>query len=440
MCSSAAKVQHDTASVSSGPSADVSFTNLRDASAVAERTTQKLLNSVQPLLRAAVKDFLQAALAASASTTASTVALTLNLDHADYKRGHRAKNKQQQQQLRLEDSHVLALVGNSDTDSPLAAAVSSPADLTDASGTAAGAVTAAVSWETITDNNGQTYYFNSRTGATQWEKPVGFSDTTVHVLSLAGHRISDAGAEAIARLCQWRISVLGLHTLRLQGNLIGDSGAEALGQCLFSPSCRLAHLHLDGNRIGNRGVKALALPLREAACALRVLQLDRQEKTRITADGVQALANALERDTCRLQKLSLSGNKSVDDACAEHLAEALRARAVGANSNKKADGLQELYLSGTSVADAGAQALAPMLRHLHTVSLSGCRVKDPGALAIAAGLRGATAEDGGGCRLKGCDLQGNYFSPAGLVALTKSAPAGCMLVVEALATGSAHVA
>ena len=127
--------------------------------------------------------------------------------------------------------------------------------------------------EALADDQGQAYYFNSQTGATQWEKPAGFSDTTVQVLSLAGHRVGDAGAEALARLCQWRISVLGLHTLRLQGNRIGDAGAEALGQCLFSPSCRLAHLHLDGNRIGNRGVEALALRHGRRACGAGTCRL-----------------------------------------------------------------------------------------------------------------------------------------------------------------------
>ena len=113
---------------------------------------------------------------------------------------------------------------------------------------------------------------------------------------------------------------------------------------------------------------SLALALRESTLALRTLKLDRQKKTRITLVGVTAFADSLSRATCRLEILSFSGNKSVDCACAGKLAEAVQSRR-GEHS-----ALTELYLSGTSVSDAGASQLAPVLYLLSTVSLSGCRI------------------------------------------------------------------
>ena len=200
---------------------------------------------------------------------------------------------------------------------------------------------------------------------------------------------------------------------------------------VMSPSCcRLKILQLDGNRIGNSGCQALALALRESTLALKTLKLDRQKKVRITVAGVAAIADSLSRDTCSLEILSFSGNKSVDCACAGKLAEAVQSR------RGEPGALAELYLSGTSISDAGASQLAPAICRLSTVSLSGCRIGDDGGRALASALEMVAGKGDGrrgmeGPRLKGFDLQGNYFNPETVAGLVKSAPPGCMLAVSA---------
>ena len=425
LCTSSAPVG-DAPSSSSSPRAGSAatdaggFTNLRDASVAAKKNTAAFLRVVAPQLAKAVKAYH----CDRQDTKSNAPPLALVLDHPLHGKRPAKKHKKKSGAghagpTKFEDSHVEVLVGINASSSPLISGLTATArpDDDNIEGTA--------EWEEITGENGRNYYYCPSTGETTWDKPPGFCSAACAVISISGHVFTTL--DAVARMLQWP-QISTLTTLRLEDNAIGDEGVAVLAEALMSPSCcRLKLLHLDGNRIGDSGCQALALALRESTLALRTLKLDRQKKTRITLVGVTAFADSLSRATCRLEILSFSGNKSVDCACAGKLAEAVQSRR-GEHS-----ALTELYLSGTSVSDAGASQLAPVLYLLSTVSLSGCRIGDDGGKALANALKAAqrTKQPDGGVRLKGCDLQGNYFHPETVAALMDAAPPGCMLAVSA---------
>jgi uncharacterized protein (TIGR02996 family) len=126
-------------------------------------------------------------------------------------------------------------------------------------------------------------------------------------LNLRGGRIGSAGAQALAKSCNWA----SLTSLNLEGNNLGDRGARAIvaSHCLYS----LTSLDLSFNGIGDQGTRALARF--GQAANLRVLDLGQNE---IGAKGVRALAEA--KQLARLTSLDLEGN-DIGDEGARALAE-----------------------------------------------------------------------------------------------------------------------
>jgi hypothetical protein len=82
-------------------------------------------------------------------------------------------------------------------------------------------------------------------------------------------------------------------TLSLSYNRIGDTGAQALAKALETNTCVTA-LYLRENQIGDTGAQALAKALETNTC-VTTLSLD---NNRIGVTGAQALAKALETNTC----------------------------------------------------------------------------------------------------------------------------------------------
>ena len=339
----------------------------------------------------------------------------LNLDRVieEFERSaqYRKRKNKKNDPHAFTDKHIVALVGSDQLDSPLLNMLG-------------GSTSPTATWEKMKDPSTHlVYYYCQATGQTQWEAPPTFVEIdAVTTLSLCDHVLGDEACPPLSRVLAWSGRLI-LTTLKLRENNISDAGAEILAEALFQPGCKLEHLELQGNIIGNVGVKALASTFQ---CGILLsLDLARQQKSsRIAEDGVQALADALLKPACRVRKLSLSGNKSIDCACVLLLADAIYTR-------NKAGSLKELYLSGTGVKDKGAVALSRCLKLLSNLSLSGCRIKDIGGEAIANAEK--TARD-----LRGLDIQGNSFSPKTIDALVKNALPDTMVSVTLSANGSAY--
>ena len=372
--------------------------------------TKRVMDVVQPQLTTAV-----------AKLSNNELNLDRKVDREKEKRQssqQRRKNKKNDPNI-FTDTHIVALVGTDQIDSPLLNALVSNED-TPASPSRRSQPT----WQKITDAaSNKSYYFCEGTGETTWDKPDEFIEhNPVTTLSLCDHRITGKEAcESIARIIAWQVNALTITTLRLRENYIEDEGAEIIAQALFSPGCTLQHLELQGNSIGDVGIKALASSFQGGV--LQTLSLDRQQKTRISEIGIQALADALLKPVCQLRKLSLSGNKSINCECATLLANAVYTKG-------KEGSLQELYLSGTGIKDKGAVSLSRCLKLLTNLSLSGCRIKDIGGDAIAKAEKTAT-------KLRGLDIQGNEFSPVVIQALVDNASKDCMVSVS-LHSGSTY--
>eukprot|EP00946_MAST-07B_sp_MAST-7B-sp1_P005004 g5004.t1 len=420
LCTSAAQVgpKRTSSSVSktSAASSDDGFTNLREASESAKRNTASFLRVVMPHLSKALEAYHR-----DRQDDKSKKPLSLVLDHESHgKRPQRRKNGASTAygQTKFENGHMEVLIGKSSSSSPLISG------LTNSMNGDMEQTDSPIHWEEIEGDNGQKYYFCPSTGETTWDKPANFCSAGCKTLSFSGHAFSSLSH--VSRLLQWSTGPMtALVTLRLQDNSIADEGIATLSDALISPSCcKLRVLQLDGNHIGDAGCQALAVALREKTLALRTLKLDRQKKSRITVAGVGAIAESLSCDSCSLENLSFSGNKSVGCECGKRLARAILSRQGGEGA------VSELYLSGTGVSDDGAQSLALALPFLSTISLSGCRIKDVGgralanALKSAAGDKGACQNAGENFRLKGFDLQGNYFNPGTIAMLVENTPSG----------------
>ena len=381
---------------------DDNFTDLR-------KETKRVMATVHPRLTQAVKEF------SNGELSFDRIPPTTTNGRISTKQRRQLKSKDPNA---FTDKHVAALVGSDQLDSPLLnMLISSNGVATPQPNNTA------PTFEKIKDpTSGKVYYFCEQTGETQWKQPENFIEVRpVETLSLCDHFLTDAGCPSIASVINWSHACLSLTVLRLRENNITDQGAECLAEAMFSPCCTLQTLELQGNAIGDRGLTALAASLHNGI--LRVLALDRQQKGLLGTVGITALSDALSnRSTCKLRKLSLSGNKGIDDACATVLARAM----VGEGKEDGgggSSGLEELYLSGTGICDPGAIALASSLFTLRNLSLSGCRIKDKGGESIALAEKTAT-------QLRGLDIQGNYFSPATIQLLVDSALPDCLVSVS----------
>lgn len=121
-------------------------------------------------------------------------------------------------------------------------------------------------------------------GSEDWNRYMQDQHATLVSLDLAGKKIGDAGAEALAKNTTLTSLVLG-------ANLIGNEGAEALAR-----STTLTSLGLAGNKIGDAGAKALAKNQTLASLNLAV--------NKIGDSGAEALAK-----NSTLTSLNLAVNK-----------------------------------------------------------------------------------------------------------------------------------
>jgi hypothetical protein len=380
--------------------------------------TKRVMSIVKPRLEQALSEFKQ-------NKKKKELSFDRIVNHDEQKKLSTKQRKQQKTRDKkvFTDKHILALVGSDQLNSPLINGLISINDnnnnnddnnlLQDEKESIQ-----PIFVKMIDPTSKQAYYYCELTGETQWEMPKNFVEVQpITTLSICDHQITDEGCPTISNLLNWSHRCLSLTILRLRENNITDHGAECLAEALFSPTCTLTTLDLHGNSIGDQGIQALASSITNGR--LLNLSLDRQQNVRISELGIEALSDALlKRDHCKLQKLSLSGNKSINDECATLLSESIQN-----HSNTTSCSLKELYLSGTSITDNGAISLSKCIHLLTNLSLSGCRVKDRGGTSIADALKTAHC-------MRGLDIQGNSFQPNTVQLLIDSSLDDCLVSVS----------
>ncbi|CAG9460304.1 unnamed protein product [Pedinophyceae sp. YPF-701] len=156
---------------------------------------------------------------------------------------------------------------------------------------------------------------------------------------------------------------------------VATSGAQLIGELVLPVHPKLRVVSLENNLIGQGAMPAIAAGAAKSR-SLRVLRLG---GNMLGAAGVAALTPALVGESA-LEELDLTGELSIDDEAAGHIAEALKSTSAC---------VKVLCLSRTGVREAGAAALAAGLRDntsLRELVLDGCAIGDGGVEHLAAAL------------------------------------------------------
>jgi Ran GTPase-activating protein (RanGAP) involved in mRNA processing and transport len=176
------------------------------------------------------------------------------------------------------------------------------------------------------------------------------NDMLVHL----GLKSNDIGPDGIVHLCDALHGNCSLTSLDLGGirginrNHVGGRGAEALGN-LLATNAVLHTLDVSSNGLGLEGCGLVAAGLAQNH-ALRRLYLS---SNNVGPDGCRLLASVLQ--DCRLELLDLRRN-AIGDAGAAHIAAAFKAGTDGGEH------ILTLMLEHNEIREAGARALAPMVR------------------------------------------------------------------------------
>jgi hypothetical protein len=196
--------------------------------------------------------------------------------------------------------------------------------------------------------------------------------------------------QALADAMKPGASLCNLEEIDVSGNGLDAQGLSTLCGVLMDPlqPCKLRSLRARDSAFGSAGATALARALAPSAYA-GMSTLDIGENS-VGDDGVRALADSIgalaetaaQGGTPRgLTCLNLYACGATD-AGAAALAEALVRGGAGRNGQS----LSVLHLTGNSVGEAGAMALAGMLSH------PSCRVADLHLLFCEIPREGAAAE------------------------------------------------
>lgn len=139
-----------------------------------------------------------------------------------------------------------------------------------------------------------------------------------------------------------------LEQLSLWDNQVGDIGVIVLSDALRNNSSALKRLDLSQNGITDEGAEYLAQMLKINKILI-YLTLSNNE---ISNQGLQSLASALQNDNNTLQRLSLTGNRLVDDSCVDSLI----------NMFKKNQSLERLWINNCNLSKSGKDKLQKALR------------------------------------------------------------------------------
>mmetsp|Transcript_40279 Transcript_40279/g.92610 ORF Transcript_40279/g.92610 Transcript_40279/m.92610 type:complete len:552 (-) Transcript_40279:39-1694(-) len=192
-------------------------------------------------------------------------------------------------------------------------------------------------------------------------------------IDLLDLRYNFLGFEEMMVLSRGLASNVGMRSLDLRSNELHDSSLALIAAALRQ-QVGLADLILSSNNIGDKGIELLA-PWLEEDTSMEVLVL---KDNNIGEDGARHLTRAI-METHRLTELHL-GLNLLGDAGVKSLVDGLL---------EGVDGLSLLDLTGNSVSNIGAKALATVLaqnRPLQRLELRNNRIRDEGMKRICVAL------------------------------------------------------
>ena len=206
-------------------------------------------------------------------------------------------------------------------------------------------------------------------------------------LDISGHALTEVASATLAHsLAKNRT----LTKLDASDNELGDGGVETISRALSSTGAMsgLTTLVLRSVGITVRGVRVLMDSLARGGCIARLTLQDNG----LGPDGAAAIADMLPANT-KLRSLSLRFNK-IGDAGVRDIARALAKSAARVHAGRSTGGITALDLSGNSITDAGAIALArpgsspPVPLPLVRLGLRSNKLGDTGLAALASALTG----------------------------------------------------
>jgi len=175
----------------------------------------------------------------------------------------------------------------------------------------------------------------------------------------------------------------GLVSLRLSYNNLRDEGAKILAAGIAQHSS-LQSIDLGFNNIGDEGCEALCSAINAPLDTLYLAG------NLIRDRGADAIARALEQNTCQLRKLYLTGNH-LGPMGVQAICDAIsRAELRPSDDGYRRLGVEELYLGGTSMGSAGLQAVVALVRSsrkLRTLSMPNCDISDPAVYTLARSIK-----------------------------------------------------
>lgn len=125
----------------------------------------------------------------------------------------------------------------------------------------------------------------------------------LHSLHLEGMKLGDQGCMMVTEAFQSN-SVCNLKKLYLVNTGIGDEGCVSVARLL--QTCHLSELSLKDNRFGEKGARALATACQNTP-QLRILDIS--ENNLMTADGLYAIASAVEKHVDMKLRVGLSNSQ-----------------------------------------------------------------------------------------------------------------------------------
>ncbi|XP_078421474.1 NACHT, LRR and PYD domains-containing protein 3-like isoform X1 [Cetorhinus maximus] len=176
---------------------------------------------------------------------------------------------------------------------------------------------------------------------------LGLCDTIKH-LDLHGCYIQCEGLQRLEYV------LYKCQKLRLSENNLGDSGVKLLSSALRNPGCKIQELDLQDNNLSDSCAEDLASVI-STNQSLTDLHLG---LNRLGDSGVKLLSVALRNLDCKIQRLSLCGNR-LTDSCAEDLASAL-------STNQS---LTDLNLGLNRFTDQSVPALRQLILTCRTLNL-----------------------------------------------------------------------
>ena len=193
--------------------------------------------------------------------------------------------------------------------------------------------------------------------------------------------------------------------LRIFRSNLTPCGVRRICKSLEKEFCKVTKLSLDGNQITDAGVISLSQALQSSACKVTTLSLDNNQ---IADAGIISMSQALQSSACKVTTIHLSGNQ-ITDAGVISLSQALQSSACKVTT---------LSLDNNQITDAGiislSQALQSSACKVTTIRLSGNQITDAGVISLSQALQSSD------CKVNDLYLGGNLITDAVVFSLSQA--------------------